>query len=583
MQNCEAKNATHSEKIHIFGPKSPRIDNCLSRNFIKKDNVIISYLAMRSFLVLCIILALFDKLTSLRHPRILQHVQKNARNISPLHLKKIADEESKIKSDGGVSSKKGKEDKKGRKSNDNDDWRSKKKQNVGDQVASSPAITTPPAEEISRDDPSPKIEELLAAEAAAERALAEESVSMTEAVAAIESDSNSAQDTLKFIETMSMAGAGESSEMSTDGLLDNGRKEGRNRQMNDNDNMRLNPLDALLQVPKKNPLSGGILPPEVVFFGEPRRPPPVSSATSTTYQASLLYWARHGNSVPRDSMERMDRVFPKGRAEENASKYRLGEVELSFEAILKSWIAIMDNLEEAKAFICANVDLVPSKLFLRALTAKKLAAQSKGDVAEMNRIKDIRGKYILAHDQVYFPLNIERLKAETRVMTYLARDEIRNFARSWDSVEMSLHMTALIAARLQWDSKAEQMLDNIKARLSQTVDYMAEKTYNNLMNREFRRPSITAETYRNASLALEGTMPDLYGKIHPEVKLLHETYTLMGDEEYSKVKQYIEQVFCPREGVSVDELKVLLKLFDANLAAIQVRNVGRSWRVWGPL
>ena len=47
----------------------------------------------------------------------------------------------------------------------------------------------------------------------------------------------------------------------------------------------------------------------------------------------------------------------------------------------------MDDLEASKAFIESNMDIVPSKMFLRAITAKKLSVQSKKDINEMNRIK----------------------------------------------------------------------------------------------------------------------------------------------------------------------------------------------------
>jgi len=47
----------------------------------------------------------------------------------------------------------------------------------------------------------------------------------------------------------------------------------------------------------------------------------------------------------------------------------------------------MDDLEASKAFIEANMDIVPSKMFLRAITSNKLSVQSKKDINEMNRIK----------------------------------------------------------------------------------------------------------------------------------------------------------------------------------------------------
>jgi hypothetical protein len=92
----------------------------------------------------------------------------------------------------------------------------------------------------------------------------------------------------------------------------------------------------------------------------------------------------------------------------------------------------------------------------------------------MDTLKEIRRRYILAHDQVFFPLNIEVQKAETRVMTYLARPELQQFAQSWDEVEMTLHFTTLLAARLTWDQRVKDILDDIKQRVEESVGYMAE-------------------------------------------------------------------------------------------------------------
>ena len=68
---------------------------------------------------------------------------------------------------------------------------------------------------------------------------------------------------------------------------------------------------------------------------------------------------------------------------------------------------VMNDLEASKAFIEANIDLVPSALFLRAITAQKLSAQSKNELERMELIKEVRRRYILASDQLFFPLNLE--------------------------------------------------------------------------------------------------------------------------------------------------------------------------------
>ena len=40
----------------------------------------------------------------------------------------------------------------------------------------------------------------------------------------------------------------------------------------------------------------------------------------------------------------------------------------------------------------------------------------------------------------------------------------REFAKDWDGVEMTLHFTTLLAARLTWDLKVKKVLQLIKKR-----------------------------------------------------------------------------------------------------------------------
>lgn len=181
-------------------------------------------------------------------------------------------------------------------------------------------------------------------------------------------------------------------------------------------------------------------------------------------------------------------------------------------------------------------------------------------------MKGLRNQYILAHHQLFFPLNIEVQKAETRVMTYLARDELKFFAEKWDDVETSLHFTTLLAARLTWDEKVKDVLDNIREKISGTVGYMAKSIEKQLMSREFRKPGTTAEVYLNASLIIEKTMPAIYKKVRPEIKALHETFFIQTAEEK---KRYTIEILCPRENISPDQLKESLRIFDASIAAVQ--------------
>jgi hypothetical protein len=283
-----------------------------------------------------------------------------------------------------------------------------------------------------------------------------------------------------------------------------------------------------------------MLPPEVVFFGEPRTPPPASLADDLRYHGSLLYWARHATVAPKDSSERLDRVFPKGRQHPRAGKYRLvcGKNEngpscsskgLTYEDILAAFEKVADDLQAAKAFIDSNCDIVLPRMFLRALTAHKLAVQSVGDVDMMHKMKSIRAKYIAANNELFFPLNIEVQKAETRVMSYLGRPELLSFAQDWDAVEMSLYFATLLTARDKWDERVSQLKDDIDQRVDATVGYMADRLRSDLLEREYRGPAVTAELYRNASAIIQQDMPALYARVLPEMRLLLEVYGATED------------------------------------------------------
>ena len=311
-----------------------------------------------------------------------------------------------------------------------------------------------------------------------------------------------------------------------------------------------------------------LIPPEIVFFGEPRQPPPVEAYRDPKYHGSLLMWARHATVAPRSSQERIDRVFPKGKYLSNSSKYRLDSTDLTFDRILNEFINVMNDIEESKHFIEANIDLISPKMFMRAVTARKLSAQSKKDITEMKRLKDIREKYIVANDQLFFPLNIEISKAETRVMTYLSRNELRKYAAEWDEIEASLHFTTLLAARLVWDERVQEALDNIKRKIDDSVEYMAARLKDDLMNREFRKPGLTSEVYRNASLSIQVDMPELYSKIKPEIKVLHETY-FMEDLSSDDIRNFIIKDFGPKNDITINVLKEKLKVLDSSLASIE--------------
>lgn len=280
------------------------------------------------------------------------------------------------------------------------------------------------------------------------------------------------------------------------------------------------------RVPIDNPLRQTRFPPEVVFFGDPRQPPPAEAAQDAKFHGSLLFWARHAYAAPQTSTDRKVSVFPYGSLYPEGAVYRLAESSLSYSKIVSSFESVMGDLEKAKSFINANADIISSTLFLRALTAKKLRAQFENNIAEMNRIKGVRDRYLLAHDQLFFPLNIEIRKAETRVMTYISRVEFREFAQSWDDVEVSLHFLTMLSARLTWDVKVRDLLTKIKKKVAETVDYMVEGVQKDLMTREFRRPGLTSEVYKNATVELASQFPEVYSKVLPEIQLIYETYNI---------------------------------------------------------
>ena len=89
-----------------------------------------------------------------------------------------------------------------------------------------------------------------------------------------------------------------------------------------------------VRVPRKDPTAQSQVPPEVVFFGEPRRPPPVEAARDNKYHGSLLAWARHSSVVPQTSEQRLESVFPRGRLDPQALEYRVDNKGLSFKKIL---------------------------------------------------------------------------------------------------------------------------------------------------------------------------------------------------------------------------------------------------------
>ena len=228
-----------------------------------------------------------------------------------------------------------------------------------------------------------------------------------------------------------------------------------------------------------------------------------------------------------------------------------------------------DNLEASKTFILANVANVPPKLFLRALTAEKLSAQSKNDLQRMNDLKEIRDAYILAHDQLYFPLNVELQKAETRVMTYVGRMEMFDAIENWDGVELTAFFTTLLAARLTWDGRVRDVLGQIENKVQDTVQYMAEGIRSDLMTRTFKKPGQSAEIYRNATIAIQARMPEAYDAMLPEIKAVQDTFFLVAEGRFDAAKDYLVNEFMPNNQLEREDFMKGLRSFEAALAAMQ--------------
>lgn len=267
----------------------------------------------------------------------------------------------------------------------------------------------------------------------------------------------------------------------------------------------------------------------------------------------------------------METVFCKGSQHPNAASLRLNTEGLTYEKIHDAFNAVSDNFQMSKDFIEVNADMVHPRMFLRALTGKKLLAQSQAvknpDMAEeMDRLKGLRQKYILAYDQLFFPLNIEMAKAETRVMAYMSRPELRQYARSWDEVEVSLHMLTLVASRLVWDDRVNFIKGIIENKLNRTIEYMQKAVQRNFVDQYLTQPAITGQVYLNASMQIEQNMPELYARIKPEVKVLYETYFM---QDSTAIRDYITNKFCPNNGITLDSLKEKLKILESMVAALE--------------
>jgi predicted metal-dependent HD superfamily phosphohydrolase len=242
---------------------------------------------------------------------------------------------------------------------------------------------------------------------------------------------------------------------------------------------------------------------------------------------------------------------------------------VTYSDIFDGFAKVMGSVEQSKAYIQANVAMVPPKLFLRALTAEKLSAQSKNDIQRMDYLKEVRSAYILAHDQLYFPLNIELQKAETRVMTYVGRTEMFEALQTWDAVEMSSFFTTLLAARLTWDGRVKSVLGQIDNKIKDTVEYMADGIRSDLMTRTFKKPGQSAEIYMNATIAIQARAQERYQAMIPEVRAVQETFFMLAEGDFLQARAYVLENFLPRNGLDRTEFMIGLRAYEAALGAMQ--------------
>lgn len=107
-------------------------------------------------------------------------------------------------------------------------------------------------------------------------------------------------------------------------------------------------------------------------------------------------------------------------------------------------------------------------------------------------------EYIIPYNTASLTLNTLTL---TRLPLTLMYSHCSLYTLS--KVEMSLHFSTLLSARLTWDSRVKELLDDIKRKIKETVGYMAENMRDDLMNREFRKVRLTIATHRDHSIPWE--------------------------------------------------------------------------------
>lgn len=230
--------------------------------------------------------------------------------------------------------------------------------------------------------------------------------------------------------------------------------------------------------------------------------------------------------MARTTAERRSLVFLQLTDARLLEQHRLPAADLTYDAILRRFLDVRDDIDAAKLFVRANIARVPPTLFVRAVTRAKLHAQSRNDTRQMEFLKQVRARYVAVSDQVMFPAYVELAKAHTRVETHLPRVAAMDlWAAAWDEVELSMFFALLLARRLQFDYAVQHGIEELASRLvSRDAETVADVEWKAVLHEAVATPALSAELFRNASRDIAAMHPALYRRIAPELRLLHEAY-----------------------------------------------------------
>ncbi len=314
-----------------------------------------------------------------------------------------------------------------------------------------------------------------------------------------------------------------------------------------------------------NTRGDSLIEPEVFLCGEPRLPPSPYFFSVEESHVWLLRWARNDLLLPRNSKEREERVFPYHNLRK-FSEYRLSPESLRFDLITNIFSTYMEDLKQAKAFVLANLDQISPAFFSQALVMAKFAARYKNNTEEITRLNKIFDRYRLTVDSLTFPLHIEVLKAETRVATYVVRNEINRSIKLWDRTEVDCYFLTLLASRMKWAATVQEMDDYIEEKAANIPSLFRYEEKVRLRKSSLRN-RLTATVYQQATDRFHEEFPFSYETLSPELKFVAESFAVPAEElqRYatdicSKLPdnyffRFASERFCSKFGVNLVELK----------------------------